>query len=170
MPGPRRKPRRGSAGYSLIEMLVVLLIVSVLAAMAAPVTAKRVARDKEFALRASLREVRTAIDRFHADWQDAKGAGGFAKAASPDGYPISFQVLVDGVDAGDAAGRKRRYLRTLPRNPFLPSSVPIEDHWHLLAYQDDPKSKGRRQGGKDIYDLRSAKEGGALDGTRIEEW
>lgn len=170
MAGPRKKDQGGSVGYSLIEMLVVLLIVSVLAAMAAPVTAKRVARDKEFALRASLREVRTAIDRFHADWEQAKGAGGFAKAASPDGYPVSIEVLVEGVDSGDANGRKRRYLRALPRNPFLPASMPVDNHWILIGYQDDPKSKSRLRGGKDIYDLRSAKEGTALDGTRIEDW
>lgn len=160
----------GSTGFSLIEMLVVLLIVSILAAMAAPVTARRVAREKEFALRGTLREVRTAIDRFHLDWEQAKGAGGYAKAGSADGFPISFDILLDGVDAGDASGRKRRYLRALPRNPFMPVSVPLKEHWHIIAYQDDPKAKGRTQGGKDIYDLRSAKEGVALDGTRIEEW
>lgn len=160
---------RGSPGFTLIEMIMVLLIVSVLAALAAPVMAKRVTREKEFALRAALREVRTAIDRFHADWEEAKGAGGFAKAASPDGYPLSFDVLRDGVDAGSAGGRKRRYLREVPRNPFVPAAAPIEQHWHLIAYQDDPKSK-KQLTGKDIYDLRSAKEGEALDGTRIEEW
>lgn len=164
-----RASRRDS-GFSLIEMIVTLLIVSVLAGMAAPVAAKRVAREREFALRASLREVRTAIDRFHADWLEAKGAGGFAKAASPDGYPTSLDVLADGVDAGDAMGRKRRYLRAVPHNPFMPVSVPLRQHWRLIGYQDDAKSKGSLQGGKDIYDLRSAKEGDALDGSRIEEW
>lgn len=165
-----RQRTRSEVGFSLMEMIVVLLIVSVLAAMAAPVTARRVQRDKEFALRTSLREVRTAIDRFHNDWEQAKGAGGFAKAASPDGYPMSLDTLVDGVDAGDANGRKRRYLRSLPRNPFMPVAVPLKEHWRVMAYQDDPKSKGRLQGGKDVYDLRSAREGDALDGSRIEEW
>src|SRR5262249_8054666 len=112
--------RSGSAGYTLMEMIMVLLIVSVLAALAAPVAANRVAAEKEFALRAALREVRTAIDRFHSDWEDAKGGGGFAKAASQDGYPLSFDVLRDGVDGGGASGRKKRYLRAVPRNPFVP--------------------------------------------------
>jgi general secretion pathway protein G len=166
----RRTPL-GSPGFSLMEMIVVLLIVSVLAAMAAPVTAKRVAREREMALRATLREVRTAIDRFHADWEEAKGAGGFNKAASPDGYPVSFDVLVEGVDAGGGATvRKRRYLRAVPRNPFVPVSEPIDRHWHRIAYQDDPKSRQQLQDGKDIYDIRSARQGDALDGSRIEEW
>ncbi len=163
-------PRDAVAGYSLIEMIVVLLIVSVLAGMAAPVAAKRIAREKEFALRATLRETRTAIDRFHLDWEETKAAAGFAKAASPDGYPISFDVMIDGVDSGDATGKKRRYLRAFPRNPFMPAKVPAEKHWTLVSYQDDPRAKGRTGGGKDIYDLRSAHEGIALDGTRIEEW
>jgi general secretion pathway protein G len=158
-----------AGGYSLIEMIVVLLIVSVLAAMAAPVAGKRVQREKEFALRATLREVRTAIDRFHSDWQEAKGGAGFAKAASPDGYPISLEALVEGVDAGDAAGKKRRYLRQLPRNPFAAVSLPSEKHWHILSYQDDPRSRGRTQG-RDVYDLRASTEREALDGTRIEDW
>lgn len=161
--------RSRSAGYSLIEMIVVLLIVSVLAGMAAPVASKRVEREKAFALKATLREMRTAIDRFHIDWEEAKGAGGFAKAASADGYPVSFDILVEGVDAGDATGRKRRYLRAIPRNPFMPSATPPEKHWNLIGYQDDPRSQGRLSG-KDIYDIRSAKEGEAIDGSRIEDW
>ncbi|MDO9384533.1 MAG: type II secretion system protein [Hyphomicrobiaceae bacterium] len=166
---PRAAPACGaSSGYSLIEMIVVLLIVSVLAGMAAPVASKKAEREKAFALKATLREVRGAIDRFHADWEEAKGGAGFAKAASADGYPISFDVLVEGVDGGDATGKKRRYLRAVPRNPFMPLSVAADKHWHLISYQDDPKSKGRLAG-RDIYDLRSAKEGEALDGSRIEE-
>lgn len=166
----RPQAHRGDPGFSLIEMLVVLVIVSVLAAMAAPLTAKRVQREKELTLRAHLREVRTAIDRFHEDWRESKGAGAFAKVASPDGYPVTLDALVEGVDAGDATGRKRRYLRQVPRNPFLPVAVPVTEHWAVVGYQDDPKAKGHTTGAKDVYDIRSAKDGEALDGSRIAQW
>lgn len=58
--------RRGSAGLTLIEILVVIVVIAVLAIIAIPrvVPSKRAA--KEAALMADLRQLRTAIGLFHA--------------------------------------------------------------------------------------------------------
>jgi general secretion pathway protein G len=168
-PTHSRSKSCGSPGSSLVEMLVVLVILSILASVAAPYARRAIQRDKEFALRDTLRTVRRAIDSFHADWEKSKtGAGGLAKAASPDGYPLSLRVLVDGVETGQAAGKKKRYLRVLPRNPLAPPSLPMEDQWTIIGYQDDPKSTS--PAGKDVYDIRARTEETGLDGTRYAEW
>lgn len=163
-----RSSPRGSPGTSLMEMVVVLAIMGVLSALAVPYASKIIAREKEMALRATLREVRTAIDRFHADWAAAKGGAGFSAAASPDGYPLTFEALVEGVDTGGIRGTRQRYLRSIPRNPFSPPAAAIEQQWRLISYQDGGRSGGRR--GQDIYDLRANTGGIALDGTSYAEW
>lgn len=159
--------RPASEGSSLMEMIVVLAILSILSAMALPYARKSIQRENELALRATLREVRNALDRFHDDWSLAQGGGAFARFASPDGYPLSIQVLVDGIPAIGPSGGRQRYLRSLPRNPFA-SSAPFKEQWRLVSYQDDTRSPVRK--GRDIYDIRANTPLKALDGTSYADW
>src|ERR1700733_7728845 len=71
-------------GFSLVEMLVVLAILAVLAAVTVPYAEVTVRRDKELDLRRDLREMRAAIDHFHRDWQDGI-ISKFDSQASDDG-------------------------------------------------------------------------------------
>lgn len=155
-------------GLTLIELLVTLAILSILAAAALPYAELTVRRDHELELRSSLREVRTAIDAFHEDWVDGRITH-TDDTSSADGYPKTLQVLVEGVDTGKAAGGKRRYLRRVPRDPFAadPTEKPA-DQWVLRGYQDDPDALG--WDGKDVYDIRSASDGTAIDGTHYRDW
>ena len=115
-----RRPR-WARGLTLIELLVVLVILSILAAAALPYAEVTVRREKELELRQALRQVRSAVDVFHDDWKTGK-IPKTGDAASDDGYPKTLQILVDGVDAGQAKGGKLRYLRRVPRDPFGDSS------------------------------------------------
>jgi general secretion pathway protein G len=179
-----------------MEMVVVLAILSLLAAMAAPYARTGIKREKEIHLRETLRTVRTAIDRFHADMERAarkKGhAGGTAsRQASESGYPLSLQTLVDGVEieaaetapqsgAPPAAGKLKRYLRSLPVNPFAPPGTPLEKQWTIAGYQREaPRiatssygltlaEANEAQGG--IYDLHAVTPEIALDGTPYASW
>lgn len=155
-------------GLTLIELLVTLAILSILAAAALPYAELTVRRDREIELRESLREVRTAIDRFHDDWV----AGRITHAddiASADGYPRKLEILVDGVDTGRAAGGKRRYLRRIPRDPFAADATePREQQWVMRGYQDEPDALN--WDGKDVYDIHSASNGTAIDGTQYKDW
>jgi general secretion pathway protein G len=156
-----------SSGLTLIELLVTLVILSVLAGVALPYAELVVRRDKETELRLALREVRTAIDRFHDDWIN----GNLSKTGdgvSEDGFPKTLAVLVDGADAGDAKGTKRRYLRRVPRDPFADPAKAPENHWSLRAYQDDPQSFS--WSGKDVFDVRTLHDGEALNGTKYKDW
>jgi general secretion pathway protein G len=54
-------------GFTLIEMLVVMAIMATLLAIAAPRYFESMERAKDAALKADLRVLREAIDKFHAD-------------------------------------------------------------------------------------------------------
>ncbi len=155
------------SGLTLIELMVTLLILSILAAAALPYAELTVRRDKELELRRALREIRTAVDGFHEDW----AAGRISKlneAVSEDGYPKTLQVLIDGAETSGAKGGKRKYLRRIPRDPFADPAKPPEDQWILRAYQDEPDTLV--WGGKDVYDVHSATENIAIDGTHYKNW
>jgi general secretion pathway protein G len=163
----RRASSSSSRGLTLIELLVTLVILSILAAAALPYAEMTVRREKELELRRALRELRTAIDAFNEDWKAGRISKA-ASAASEDGYPKSLQLLIEGADTGDAKGNKRKYLRRVPRDPFAdPARAPAEQ-WVVRGYQD--ASDTIVWGGRDVYDVRSASEGSALDGSRYKDW
>lgn len=154
-------------GLTLMELLVTLVILSILAAAALPYAEVTIRRNKELELRAALREVRTAIDRFHDDWLNGKIAkldGG----ASEDGFPKTLDVLIEGVEVAGAKGGKARYLRRVPEDPFGEPDKPAPEQWVLRGYQDDRDAM--TWNGKDVYDIRSASDREALDGTKYKDW
>ena len=156
-----------SRGLTLIELMVTLLILSILAAAAVPYAELTVRRGKEMDLRRTLREVRTAIDRFHEDWR----VGNISKTGegvSDDGFPKTLEVLVDGAEAGDAKGGKRKYLRRVPRDPLGEADKDADEQWVLRGYQDEPDALSWNR--VDVYDLRTANEGTAIDGTQYQDW
>ena len=62
-----RPSRPAGEGFTVIELLVVLTVVALLSAVAAPRYVQHVDRAREVALRESLARMRQAIDHFHAD-------------------------------------------------------------------------------------------------------
>jgi len=152
-----------SAGYSFIELLIVVSILFVLASAAMPLAQVASQRQRETELRRNLREMRTAIDRF----KDAVDQGLIPSTEvtpGSEGYPATLQLLVDGVSAaGDASGRKLKFLRRVPIDPM--TSKP---EWGMRAYQDRPDSS--TWGGQNVFDVYSKSEGEGLDGTKYRDW
>lgn len=160
--------RKSSHGVTLLELLVTLVILSILASVALPYAELAIRRNKEIELRHALREIRTAIDEFHNDWKDGKISRN-NNYASEDGYPVSINVLVDGVDNGKADGKKRYYLRKIPSDPFADETfVSDKVAWSLRGYQDGPDRLNWN--GKDVYDIHSTSSATAIDGSYYREW
>jgi general secretion pathway protein G len=152
------KTRRHS-GFTLIELLVTVMIISILVGLAVPLARNSIKREKEFALRAALREIRTALDKY----KDASDRGFIMMKIDTEGYPETLQILVDGVDAVGQVNKKLKFLRRVPIDPMTKSA-----EWGQRSYQDDPKSTS--WGGQNVFDVYTKSEGTALDGTKYSEW
>jgi general secretion pathway protein G len=151
-------------GFTLVEMLVVLLMMSILATAAVPLARINERRVKETELRAALRTLRGAIDSYKQQWN----TGHIEKKPDDTGYPPDLQSLVSGVvDVADPKGRKIYFLRRIPRDPFADPQTPAEQTWALRSY-DSPVDAPAA--GKDVFDVTSTAPGTGLDGVAYRQW
>jgi len=154
---------KGSSGYTFVELLIVTSIIMILASAIMPLAKVTAQRTREADLRRSLREIRTAIDKYK-DAADNGQIGATELKLENEGYPADLDVLVDGVTAAnDATGRKLKFLRRIPVDPMTKSS-----EWGLRSYQDKPDST--KWGGQNVFDVYTTSEGKALDGTKYKDW
>lgn len=145
-------------------MIIALAILAVLATVVVPMAEVTVKRGKELELRRSLREIRTAIDNYKADYDRAVEEKKIITSIDETGYPEDLESLLEGDDWGGLYPYKRKYLRRLPKDPF----DEYDEGWGLRSYEDDPDSTF--YSGKDIYDVYSQSQRRALDGTLYNTW
>ena len=89
-------------GFTLIELMIVLTIISILVSIAIPIANSAILRAKEAVLKSNLHTLRVLIDQYTGD-----------KLKAP-------QTLEDLVTAG--------YLRSIPKDPTTNSS----DTWQVV--------------------------------------
>lgn len=154
---------KGERGYTFIELVIVSTILLILASAVMPLAQVTSQRQREAELRRSLREMRTAIDRF----KDAVDQGIIPTTElrpGNEGYPPDLETLVEGVSvANDATGRQIKFLRRIPIDPMTNGT-----EWGLRAYQDSPTSSS--WGGQNVFDVYTTSEGTGLDGTKYRDW
>jgi general secretion pathway protein G len=161
--GTGRPTISGSRGYTFIEILVVATIIMILASAIMPLAKVTATRTREAELRRTLREMRTAIDKFK-DAADLGQIGSLDIKVGSENYPPDLQTLVDGVSAAnDATGRKLKYLRRIPVDPMTHGT-----EWGLRSYQDKPDAT--KWGGQNVFDVYTTFDGTALDGTKYKDW
>jgi len=115
-----RNTRTGNAGFTLVELLIVISLISILAAMGLVQYRNSVVSAKEAVLQTDLFRMRDAIDQYYAD----KGK-----------YPSSLDSLVsDG------------YLRKIPEDPITKSA----DTWTTVPAEPDPNNPSAEPGIYDV--------------------
>ena len=137
------KDRSTQDGFTLLELLVVMTIIGILAAIAVPALKDSPQRAREAALKEDLFAMRSVIDQYHGD----KGS-----------YPADLQVLVtDG------------YLRKIPVDPMTKSS----DTWVVAyeeAPSSDTANDSAAAATPGVIDVHSGSKDKALDGTLYKDW
>jgi general secretion pathway protein G len=171
---PAERGVRPTAGFTLLELLVVMTIIGILAAIAVPALKNSPQKGREAALREDLFTIRETLDEYHGD----KGH-----------YPADLATLVtDG------------YLRKIPVDPITKSA----DTWQIvLESTDDASSSDSSSSGSSgsssgassgsssdssstdsssspgsseepaapgIIDVHSGSKAKALDGTTYDTW
>ncbi|MFN2386785.1 MAG: type II secretion system protein [Thermoanaerobaculia bacterium] len=128
-------------GFTLLELLVVMTIIGILAAIAVPALRDSPQRAREAALKEDLFTMRQVIDHYHGD----KGQ-----------YPPDLQTLVT-----------EGYIRKIPLDPMTSSA----DSWVLTYEEETPESDNPDQPlTPGITDIHSGSEATALDGTLYKDW
>lgn len=111
---------RSAGGWTLIEMMVVVAVITVLVGIAAAQYRNGVIRAQEAVLKEDLFRLRDAIDQYYADKQQ---------------YPEALEALVsDG------------YLRAIPQDPFT-SSV---ETWQTVEAEPDARNPSAPPGVYDV--------------------
>lgn len=91
-----------SRGFTLMELMVVMVLIAVLAGLAMPVVMNSIQRSREAVLKENLFIMRKAIDDFYAD---------------TGSYPGEIEQLVE-----------KRYLRNIPVDPITERN----DTWKVV--------------------------------------
>jgi len=119
-PSHPRTNNRGTSGFTLIELMIVMSLIVVLAGITISVNANGQTRAREAVLKEDLFRMRDAIDQYYAD---------------KDTYPPTLEDLVSA-----------KYLRTVPNDPFTNSS----ETWQTTMSEIDPANPSATPGVFDV--------------------
>ena len=107
---------RRQQGFTLIELMIVMVIITILAGIGLAVYGNSVQSAKEATLRENLFRMREAIDQYHAD---------------KNRYPATLDALVED-----------KYIRQVPVDPFTKSA----DTWQTTMADPEPGNPSAEPG------------------------
>ena len=134
------------AGFTLLELIIVIAIVGILATVALPRLKDMPRRAQEAALKQNLHTMRDLIDQYYAD----KGH-----------YPSSLQALAE-----------EGYIRAIPVDPITKSAETWIEVYEEVDYDEyAAETDLSEDGSPGVWDVQSGSEELSLDGTSYySEW
>ena len=139
---------RGSAGFTLIEILVVITVIAILAGLVTPMVFRNVGDAKRSAAKAQIEIFGLALDSYRLD---------------NDYYPGTAQGLMalQTIPSGEPSARNWR-------GPYLKKAVPV-DPWGQPYHYESPGTVNTGS-----YDLvsygRDGKPGGSGEDADLTSW
>jgi general secretion pathway protein G len=156
-----QRKRRNERGLTLVELIVAFSVMLILTTMAVPLARARVAAERRKELMSALREMRSAIDRYKDNCDQAYFG---PPKQGTDCYPESLEQLVEGVKLAQSAdGKKMKFLRRIPLDPFTNNR-----EWGLRSDQDENTSTS--WGGQNVFDVYTKSQDKDADGKPYSEW
>ena len=110
----RRRGTRRSAGFTLLEMMIVMIVIGILMSIALPIYTTSLLKSREAVLRQDLFTLRSLISQYTLDKQKA---------------PQSLDDLIQG-----------GYLKIIPKDPMTnePNWEVVQEEILLTVDQQDP--------------------------------
>jgi len=110
----RRRGTRRSAGFTLLEMMIVMIVIGILMSIALPIYTTSLLKSREAVLRQDLFTLRSLISQYTLDKQKA---------------PQSLDDLIQG-----------GYLKVIPKDPMTnePNWEVVQEDILLTVDQQDP--------------------------------
>ena len=139
----RSDKRAWATGFTLMELLLVLVIIGMLAALVGPTLYQRIKPAKQSAARAQLANFSTALDAFDVDCER---------------YPTTQEGL--------AALRERPEGAEKWNGPYLTKEIPNDPWGHPYVY----RAPGRSGGYEILSYGADGREGGDGDNADINSW
>ena len=132
-----------AAGFTLMELLLVLMIIGMLAALVGPTLYQRIKPAKQSAARAQLANFSTALDAFYVDCER---------------YPTTQEGLAVLRDHPEGAEHWN--------GPYLKKEVPLDPWGHPYVY----RAPGRSGGYEILSYGADGREGGDGENSDINSW
>ena len=141
--------RKSRKGFTLVELLVVIVVLAVLAAIVLPKFVGAGTRSKESALRSNLKLARNAVSLFNNDTAAYPASMADLAATSAPASGLASDGTAKSITAGDWHGP---YLESIPNDPVSGST---------FTYGTVAGSVGK---------VTSSASGNGLDGTAYSTW
>ena len=122
---------RKASGFTLVEILIVVVILGILAAIVIPQFTNASESAKSSSLQSQLQTIRSQLELYqvqHNGNYPAAGGNGAAAGDLPTWAQMTTKTDVDGVAVAAGADGFGPYLQQCPTNPFVNSNV-FADHF-----------------------------------------